>query len=192
MSVSRPLITVLLGDPDLPDRSKPGGRFTPDDLDQIVRLKTALGEIGAYRFEYLDDHEQFLHDLHKSPPEFVLNFCDTGYRNEAGLELHVASYLEMLSIPYSGSGPVALGLCYDKALVRALAQSLGIPVPRETFLRPDDTPSDLAFPAFVKPNRGPIGNSNTQIAQPCQYQQLDELVAMDLTDGCRGVGIGGG
>lgn len=38
----------------------------------------------------------------------------------------------------------------------------------------------------------PIGNSNTQIAQPCQYQQLDELVAMDLTDGCRGVGIGGG
>ncbi|HEY5651896.1 MAG TPA: hypothetical protein VIW46_10640 [Acidimicrobiia bacterium] len=182
----------MLGDPDLPDRSKPGGRFTPDDLDQIVRLKTALGEIGAYRFEYLDDHEQFLHDLHKSPPEFVLNFCDTGYRNEAGLELHVASYLEMLSIPYSGSGPVALGLCYDKALVRALAQSLGIPVPRETFLRPDDTPSDLAFPAFVKPNRGPIGNSNTQIAQPCQYQQLDELVAMDLTDGCRGVGIGGG
>ena len=37
----------------------------------------------------------------------------------------------------------------------------------------------------------PIGNSNTQIAQPCQYQQLDELVAMDLTDGCRVVGIAG-
>jgi D-alanine-D-alanine ligase len=148
-----PLITVLLGDPRLPDRGKPGGRFTADDLDQVVRLKSALGEL-AYRFEYLDDHERLLDDLRARPPEFVLNFCDTGYRNRAVLEAHVAAYLEMLAIPYSGCGPAALGLCYDKGLVRAAAQSIGVPVPREDLLLPGQALPDIAFPAFIKPNRG--------------------------------------
>ena len=152
--MTAPLVTVVLGDPRLPDESKPGGRFTPDDLDQVVRLKSALDELGDYRFEYLDDHARLLERLRADPPAFVLNFCDTGFRNQARLELHVAACLEMLDIPYSGSGPVALGLCYDKALVRALAQSLGIAVPRERLLRPGEVLADMEFPAFIKPNRG--------------------------------------
>lgn len=148
------VVTVLLGDPRLPDRSKPGGRYTADDIDQIERLKSALAEISKYRFEYRDDHTRLLDDLRRQPPEFVLNFCDTGFRNDAGLELHLPSYLEMLGIAYSGSGPVPLGLCYDKALVRALAQSLDIPVPLERFLRPGEALADMLFPAFIKPNRG--------------------------------------
>jgi len=150
----RPVITVLLGDPRLPDRSKPGGRFTADCFDQVVRLKSALGELDDYSFEYRDDHERLLDDLRDNPPVFVLNFCDTGYRNQAALELHIASYLEMLGIPYSGSGPVPLGLCYDKGLVRAAAQSIGVPVPRETLLLPEQALPEIAYPAFIKPNRG--------------------------------------
>jgi len=149
-----PLVSVLLGDPRLPDHSKPGGRFTPDDFDQITRLKSALAELSEYTFEYCDDHQRLLDDLRDRPPAFVLNFCDTGFRNQAALELHVASYLEMLGIPYSGCGPVALGLCYDKALVRAAAQSIDVPVPREQLLRPGEAPPTMPFPAFIKPNRG--------------------------------------
>lgn len=58
--MARETITVLLGDPRLPDRTKPGGRYTADDLDQIVRLKAALAELTDYTFEYLDDHEALL------------------------------------------------------------------------------------------------------------------------------------
>jgi len=152
--MTSPLVTVVLGDPRLPDESKPGGRYTPDDLDQVVRLKSAFGELPGYRFEYLDDHEALLDRLRAEPPAFVLNFCDTGLRNQARLELHVTACLEMLDIPYSGSGPVALGLCYDKSLVRALAHSLGIPVPGERLLRPGEDIPDVDFPAFIKPNRG--------------------------------------
>jgi D-alanine-D-alanine ligase len=152
--MTRPVVSVLLGDPRLPDRSKPGGRFTPDDLDQIKRLKSALAELSDYTFEYRDDHDRLLDDLRERPPAFALNFCDTGFRNDAALELHVASYLEMLGIPYSGCGPVPLGLCYDKALVRAAAQSIGVPVPRESLLRPGEALPELQFPAFIKPNRG--------------------------------------
>ena len=149
-----PLISVLLGDPKLPDRSKPGGRFTADDLDQVRRLQAALAELDDFRFEYLDDHASLLERLRAAPPAFALNFCDTGFRNDAALEAHLPACLEMLGIPCSGSGPVALGLCYDKGLVRAAAQSVGIPVPREVLLQPGDGLPDIDFPAFIKPNRG--------------------------------------
>lgn len=152
--MSRPVITVLLGDPRLPDRGKPGGAFTADDLDQVVRLKSALAELEDYSFEYYNDHQRLLEDLRRQPPAFLLNFCDTGYRNEAKHELHLAAYLEMMGIPYSGSGPVPLGLCYDKALVRALAQAIGIPVPTEILLAPAAELPDIEYPAFIKPNRG--------------------------------------
>ena len=150
----RPVITVLLGDPRLPDRSKPGGRFTPDDFDQVVRLKAALGELDNYRFEFRDDHQRLLDDLRANPPAFALNFCDTGFRNQAALEAHVAALLELLGVPYSGCGPVALGLCFDKGLVRTLAQSIGVAVPWEIMLLPGEAIPRIDFPAFIKPNRG--------------------------------------
>ncbi len=152
--MAKPLITVLLGDPDMPDRSKPGGRFTADDLDQVERLKAALAELEAFDFAYLNDHGTLLDDLRAKPPEFVLNFCDTGFRNDAALEAHVAALLEMLGIPYSGNGPAALALCYDKSLVRAAAQSVGVPVPDEILLGGNDSLPEIPLPAFIKPNRG--------------------------------------
>lgn len=170
-------ITVLLGDPRLPDASKPGGRFTPDDFDQVRRLKSALSELTAYSFEYRDDHARLFDDLRSRPPSLVLNFCDTGFRNQARHELHVAALLEMLAIPFSGAGPVALGLCYDKAMVRAIADAHGVPVPLEIFVRPDDPVPELAGPGFVKPNRGDgsLGITPESIVE--NERQLRETVA---------------
>ena len=201
--MTKPLITVLLGDPRLPDESKPGGRFTADDLDQVTRLKSALDELSGYRFEYLDDHESLLHRLETQRPRFVLNFCDTGFRNRARLELHVAAYLESLDIPYSGSGPVALGLCYDKSLVRALAQSLGIPVPRERLLRPGEGLEEIEYPAFIKPNRGDgsfgitaesVVHDASQAASYVEHLRAslpdDDLIVQEFLSGAEyGVGI---
>ncbi len=152
-AVTRP-VTVLLGDPELPDRSKPGGQFTPDDFLQIDKLKQALEEIPDRDFFYWNDHDGLFRRLREERPEFVLNFCDTGFRNEARYELHIPALLEMLGVPFSGSGPVALGICYDKALVRAVAQAHDVPVPWEVFLRPGQPLPEVDYPAFIKPNCG--------------------------------------
>jgi len=104
-------VTVLLGDPSLPDTVKLDGAFGTLDFDTVDRLKDALGTLEGYRFHYLDDHGHLLDALRDARPAFVLNLCDEGFRNDALLELHVAAYLEMLRIPYSGAGPAALGLC---------------------------------------------------------------------------------
>lgn len=151
-----PQVTVLMGDPRLPDSVKRDGMFNAEDMDTIDRLKRALGELDEYEFKFMDNHASLMTEIRNNPPRFVLNLCDEGYNNDAFMELHVPALLEMNDIPYSGAGPACLGLCYNKAIVRAIAETLDIPVPAETYFDPSDSSASLpsAFPALVKPNYG--------------------------------------
>jgi D-alanine-D-alanine ligase len=154
-------VTVILGDPTLPDATKREGRFHDEDLECVERLKQALATLPDYRFTYLDRHETLIQDLITRPPQFVLNLCDTGFRNEARLELHVPALLELLGVPYSGAPPGCITLCYDKAIVRAVALGLGVPVPEEQFVPADRVREalPLRYPALIKPNQadGSVG-----------------------------------
>ena len=166
-SRTRPLeITVLMGDPRLPDEIKRGGVFNPEDLETIRRLKEALGELPDCSFQYVDDHPGLLGTLQAKRPALVFNLCDEGFRNDALMELHVPALLEMLAIPYSGGGPACLALCYDKSWVAAIAQSLGIEVPLESYFDPNDQAATLpsVFPALLKPARGDSSIGITQDA----------------------------
>ncbi len=149
-------VTVVLGDPRLPDSVKLEGAFNADDFATVDRLKAALDEIPGLRISYLDHHASLLADLREQRPAFVINLCDEGLNNDALLELHVPAMLEVLRIPYSGAGPSALGLCYNKALVRAIAADADIPVPLETYLAADDQAATIPsiFPALIKPCLG--------------------------------------
>ncbi len=61
--------------------------------------------------------------------------------------------LEMLKIPYTGSGPTTLAICLDKALTHKILSAHGIPSPNfQVFKRADEELSDdLSFPLVVKP-----------------------------------------
>jgi D-alanine-D-alanine ligase len=74
--------------------------------------------------------------------------------------------LDVLGLPYTGAGPAALAACYDKGLVRAVAQSLDVPVPLETYVRPGDQGATLpsVFPAILKPNYGDASEGITKDA----------------------------
>jgi D-alanine-D-alanine ligase len=168
-------ITVVMGDPALPDSVKLGGKFNPEDIDTINRMKEALAERSEYKFTYLDNHASLLTELRQNPPKFVFNLCDEGYHNDAFMELHVPAVLELFGIPYSGAGPTCLGLCYNKSIVRSIAASLEIPVPLETYFNPDDTSTTLpsVFPALVKPN---FGDSSIGITKDAVVDNTQELV----------------
>ncbi len=172
----RRAVSVFLGDPRLPDEVKRDGHFNPEDHDTVKRLQDALAELDGYEFDYLDDHDEMITRLRRSPPSFVMNLCDEGFKNDAFKELHVPAVLDVFGIPYTGAGPQCLGLCYDKALVRAIAQSLEIPVPLESYCGPDDTSATLpsTFPALVKPNRG---DSSIGITKDAVVHDTSELVA---------------
>ncbi|UCH47679.1 MAG: methyltransferase domain-containing protein [Betaproteobacteria bacterium] len=169
-------VVVLMGDPRIPDAVKMGGRFNAEDLETINILKTNLGKLPQFDYEYVDDHRSMIKRLINDPPMLVLNLCDEGYGNKAIMELHVPALLDTLDIPYTGAGPGCLSLCYNKANVRAIASALDVDVPMETYFDPDDQAANLPsyFPALIKPN---CGDSSVGITQQAVVNNAVELMA---------------
>jgi D-alanine-D-alanine ligase len=171
-----PEVTVLFGDPRLPDSVKRDGQFNAEDMDTVARFKKAVEGIPGYKFNYIDNHANLMKELRDRRPSFVFNLCDEGYNNEATMELHVPALLEMLSIPYSGAGPASLGLCYNKAMVSAIAEACDVPVPLETYYDPDDQAATIpsVFPALIKPC---MGDSSIGITQQAVVHNVNEAIA---------------
>lgn len=170
-------VVVLLGDPNKPDPLKPLSQFDDDDFYTIDRMKAALREIKGYRFTFLSNHDTMVQTLTQmvGKVDFVLNLCDEGFRNLPMKELHVPALLEVLGIPYTGSGPQCLAFCYDKSLVRGVAKEMGIPVPSAFFIKPEDSAFELPFnfPVLVKPN---IGDSSFGITERSFARTPEELI----------------
>lgn len=151
-------IALILGDPRKADIVKPSSTFDDDDFYTIDQLKMALGNFEGYQFTFFDNHDKLVWDLTHSEKkiDYIFNLCDEGFSNDARKELHIPALLEMLNIPYSGSGPQSLAFCYDKSLVRGIAKEMEIPVADGIYVTQEDTKFDIPFPfpVFVKPNFG--------------------------------------
>jgi D-alanine-D-alanine ligase len=152
-------IAVLMGDPRKSDKIKPGATWDDDDLHTINEMKKALATLPGYDITYFDNHDQFMTDCYKWKKDFdlALNICDEGFNNDALLELHVPALLEIMDVPYTGGNPQCLSYCYDKSLVRGMANEMGIPVAEAYMVNPDDTTFievAIQFPVIIKPNMG--------------------------------------
>ncbi len=170
-------VAVIMGDPHLEDRVKPDGSFDDDDFYTINELKKSLTGIYEYKFSYFDNHANLVNVLIKNRDkiDFVFNLCDEGYNNEAAKELHIPAMCEMLDIPYSGGSPQCLAFCYDKSLVRGVAQELDMPVPQAFVIKPEDTTFiefPIHFPVIVKPN---IGDSSIGISKESVCHNIKQL-----------------
>lgn len=169
-------IAVIMGDPKKPDIIKPSTVFDDDDYNTIRELKIALSSLQNYRFTYVDNHNMLISDLAKlkSKIDYVFNLCDEGYSNDARKELHVPALLEMFNIPYTGSNPQCLAYCYDKSLIRGIAQEMGIPVADAFYIKPEDNvfEMNIEFPVIAKPN---FGDSSFGITQKSVAYNVEEL-----------------
>jgi D-alanine-D-alanine ligase len=92
----------------------------------------------------------FVEALDALRPDVVFNLCE-GYRESSAGESWVAGLLELLGIPYTGSGPMALGIALDKPLSKELFIARRIPTPRFAVYR--QMPASLqplTFPLMLK------------------------------------------
>lgn len=84
-------------------------------------------------------------------PDLVFNMA-SGASGEAP-EAQVPAMLEMLGVPYTGSGPMAMALCAHRARAKEVLSSYGIPTPG--FVVTDggeiDVDNLFPFPLVVKP-----------------------------------------
>lgn len=176
-ALTPPDVLVLLGDPKIIDKVKRDGKFNEEDIDTVARLKKGLADLKEYKFQYLDNHNKLFTSLQQVPkPDLVFNLCDEGFRNDATKELHIPALLEMLEIPYTGSPPECLAMCYNKSVVRSIAHSLDIPVPEETYVDSCDQVANLPsiFPALIKPN---CGDSSIGITKDAVVYSSEELIS---------------
>mgnify|MGYP001813751771 FL=1 len=147
-------IAIVTGDPSLPDPTKHGQRYGPADLAVHEQMREAFASLTRYDSLVLESHDGLFERLRAFAPDLVVNFCDTGLFNRPDFEIHIATELELMGLPYTGAPPRAMLLCYDKAIVRLLAESLGVDVPSERFV-PGSEVRDAtvpSLPALIKPN----------------------------------------
>lgn len=147
-------IAVITGDPSLPDPTKLGHRYGPEDLAVHEKMREAFASLDGLEFEVFERHDTLFDDLAEWRPQLVVNFCDTGFRNRPDQEIHVATRLELMGLPYTGAPPRGMLMCFDKQVVRLVAESLGVAVPAERYVEAADVATAKVdrFPALIKPN----------------------------------------
>ena len=90
--------------------------------------------------------------LAKTKVDLAFNIAE-GFEGDAR-EARVPALLELMGIPYTGSGVLALALALDKAKSKQIFRFHGIPTPNFQLFRHADEPLDprLKIPLIVKPN----------------------------------------
>ena len=88
--------------------------------------------------------------LHHERPGMVFN-VSYGIQGQARYT-HVPGILEMIGIPYVGSGPLAHSLALDKLVAKMIFKQVGLPTPEYIVLSAPDAPiPEFTYPAIVKP-----------------------------------------
>lgn len=125
---------------------EPLGTDVPDDHQEeydspatVAAVAEAIRAMG-HEVELLGDGPDMLRRVLASPPDLVFNFAE-GQGTSPSREARVPAALEMLGVPYTGSGPLALAATLDKDVARRLVASHGGHVPRGVVYAPD---ADLA------------------------------------------------
>jgi len=153
------------------------------DLTVIgVDIEKTLRERG-YKISFFDfnDLPKAFNDLKNSDVDLVFNVCER-INNSSLLEPHVASILDTLQIPYTGSNPFTLGLCIDKIRVKKLLSYHKIPTPEWDYVysMDDDIRDDLKYPLIVKPANtdNSIGITNDSVVSNKEElnRQLEKIL----------------
>lgn len=147
-------VAIITGDPSLPDPTKHGQRYGAEDIAVHDAMREAFSSLGKFEYTIIEQHAGLFDRLRALEPDLVVNFCDTGLFNNPNFEIHIAAALETMGLPYSGAPPRAMLYCYDKQIVRLLAEALGVAVPAEQFVPAADVrvAAVQVFPALIKPN----------------------------------------
>ena len=106
--------------------------------------------------------------------------CFVALHGRHGEDGTVQGALELLGIPYTGSGVLASAICMDKVMTKRVWLAEGLPTPRFVRLDPDaqdaarvrTVPDDLGLPLIVKP---PREGSSIGITKVQGYSQMRRL-----------------
>lgn len=147
---------VLLVDAEAGVR-KSHGDFVPDrssvEAYLLAELRRQGFQVVVVPFEAAVDAA--LAELRSLKPGLVFNLteCVDGDRS---MDAAIAGLLDLLKMPYTGSGPGGLRLARDKALSKHIVADLGVAIPRYFVIPPKGPIRNprVPYPLIVKPQYG--------------------------------------
>lgn len=141
-------------------------RPTTLDQDLTPELKTvdwkteaavlaALDTLGHTheQLALFDDLDLLRQKLQTFTPDVIFNLADQ-FRNNRAFDQHIASYLALHDIPFTGCGPTGLTLCKHKGISKKILSYHRIHTPAFVLIprgRRPVRPKHLRFPILVKP-----------------------------------------
>ena len=138
-------------------------------LEEMEDIKVAMDELGYKTriFNVNSDIYRLIDFLRSEKPDLIFNLVEC-VENEALQEMNVAGLYELLKIPYTGAGPLALGTALHKPRVKELLRARGIRTPEYQVFRFADRISlkeGMTFPLIAKPAHedGSVGISDASI-----------------------------
>jgi D-alanine-D-alanine ligase len=121
-------------------------------VDGVTDIQGAMERLGhrVTQVRVSDGILPFIRQLDAIKPDLVFNLCE-GFGEQSSGEYCVAGLLELLGIPFTGSGPFALALALDKPTAKQLFMAAGIPTPAFRVCREGHQPAlDLRYPLMLK------------------------------------------
>ena len=111
--------------------------------------------------------------------------CFIALHGRFGEDGTVQGALELMGIPYTGSGVMASSIAMDKVMTKRIWEALGLPTPRYVVLGPEQqqrehsvaVPDELGLPLIVKPPREGSSIGVTKVKDHSQMQDAVRLSA---------------
>ena len=159
-----------------------GGR----SAEREVSLMSGQGVLTALRARGVDAHafdpaEQPMDELRRQG----FARCFIALHGRYGEDGTVQGALELLRIPYTGSGVMASSIAMDKVMTKRVWLADGLPTPRHVCLAPDRqqpevvraVPDELGLPLIVKP---PREGSSIGVTKVRGYSDMQDAVALSV------------
>ena len=121
-----------------------------DEPETVNAVRDAIEERHG-EVSMIEADEDAFEKLRRTRPDIVFNMAE-GLWGESR-EAQIPAMLEMLRIPYTGSNPLTLGLCLNKARAKEVLAYYGIPTARFMVASNPSIEIEkyLSFPMIVKP-----------------------------------------
>jgi D-alanine-D-alanine ligase len=152
--------------------------------EREISILSGTGVLAALKSQGVDAHafdpaERDLGDLKKEG----FARCFVALHGRHGEDGSVQGALELLGIPYTGSGVMASAIAMDKVMTKRIWLAEGLPTPRFVRLAADQqqrenlraVPDVLGLPLIVKP---PREGSSIGITKVAGYSQMQDAVAL--------------
>jgi len=155
--------------------------------ERAISLMSGTGVLQALQSQGVDAHafDPSQHELSELRRQGFQR-CFVALHGRHGEDGSVQGALELLGIPYTGSGVMASSIAMDKVMTKRIWLAEGLPTPRYIALGPGDqlpertrtVPDELGLPLIVKP---PHEGSSIGVSKVLGYSQMQDAVRLSAS-----------